>query len=274
MLTGAERCILGLLERPTSEVLSDPPNSDSSELREGTDSIRRVDSAEDESPALPSNMGRSRRGSMSNRMGGRQSFIRGQIGGDALAAVQAKAVRTKHGKLLGQDSRDSGRSGSVMGSVRTSGGQPLSGGVSADDLTATDASADSCSHRCSALVLPILGSLSLADEASKKAIFPFPPIKKVDSGTAVDNRSAIPTFMFEQFSLKTRRFAEERDASRARQTFLKSLGVGHRRGLRLPLGKEKARIAMKNVGVSSPRRPSYSAVGGRSTNLRHRSGFS
>lgn len=99
---------------------------------------------------------------------------------------------------------------------------------------------------CSSFVSP-LGALM-----TKTGESPTPLPDQLRRPVFLTNRSATPACACDVASLKTTRLAEGRDAGRARQKLLKSLGVGQKRILRPPMGKDTARV---RTGTVSPTRP-------------------
>lgn len=75
-------------------------------------------------------------------------------------------------------------------------------------------------------------------------------------------RSAIPAMESQMFSFKTRWFMERRDASRARQKLMRTLGVGSKRMLKDPVGGTV--VPMSGMGGRGaplvPKRPQVSPL--------------
>lgn len=287
--SGLERCILTPLIRPAPEVdvesISDRPTAvfqTTSFPEESEDgSTDTTTSDEDASVTLPARATSRpvRRGScvsVSAPGGGRPSFTRGQLrvpaattagsGVDALA-TRAKIPRMRQTKTPRKGSADcsegGGRSANVPAVVRENVTKEPSVDEGEDAAAVEKAITDADGGPPPSSPLVCLSQTGGPDQLNE-ACLPrqIHRTRAKDSAyiaSYIWNRSATPALAADTFSLRARRLAEDREASRARQKLLKSLGVGCKRmGLKTPRGAQRG--TGRVLTAYSPDRPVPSAM--------------
>lgn len=268
--SGLERCILTPLIRPAPEVDAESISHRPTALFQTTSfpeesedgSTNTTTSDEDASVTLPARTTSRpvRRGScvsVNAPGGGTLSYTRGQprvpaattagSGGDALA-TRAKIPRTRQTKTPRKGSVDCSEGGGRSANVPAVVGENVTEEPSVDegeDAAAVEkATTDADGGPPPSPPLVCLSQLEGPHQANE-ACLP----QKINRNGAQDsacnassvwNRSATPALAADTFSLRARRLAEDREASRARQKLLKSLGVGCKRmGLKTPRGAQR-----------------------------------